>query len=166
MQEVKTAWVGMCFTILPSFIFNMVWSRLLILNGYMGRLTPSTGCFERVGIRTNVSKTVGMIYWPCRVVGTHSESAYKKWMIVEGLVYQARQRLQVQCPYFGSDLAAGLLVDHHEAQYGVGLISQWNIPPPWDNHRRIGFTFQTRWGRRTAQYMGVRWGRRQGRFSA
>ena len=58
-----------------------------------------------------------------------------------------------------------MLAAHHGAQYGVGLGSQWETPPPWDNQRSIGFTFQVRWGRGNERSRGVRGGQRQGRVS-
>ena len=34
------------------------------------------GLFDRVDMRTNVGKTVGVVCHPCQVVGTHLEAAY------------------------------------------------------------------------------------------
>ena len=107
-----------------------------------GPFDTLTGFLDRVGIQTSYSNTFGMLCCPYRAVRTQSEAAYKQRMMGEGLVYWAHQRLRVKLSYCGSYLTSGLLAAHHEAQYVVGLISQWEIPPPWDNHRRIGFTFQ------------------------
>ena len=36
------------------------------------------GMFDRVGIQTNVKKTVGMVCYPCYMTGGHSEDEYSK----------------------------------------------------------------------------------------
>ena len=35
-----------------------------------------TGLSVRVGLQTNVDKTVGMVYQPCYIIGGHSEAEY------------------------------------------------------------------------------------------
>ena len=37
-----------------------------------------TGLFDRVGLQTNVKKTVGIVFQPCRMAGVHSEAAYER----------------------------------------------------------------------------------------
>ena len=54
-----------------------------------------TGIFDRVGLRTNVRKTVGMVCQPCWAVGVQADKAYKRRMMGEGRSYQERQREQV-----------------------------------------------------------------------
>ena len=49
------------------------------------------GIFNRVGLRTNVGKTVGMVYRPCHAAGTQLEAAYGQQMTGEGTSYQERQ---------------------------------------------------------------------------
>ena len=49
-----------------------------------------TGIFDRVGLRKNVWKTVGMVFQPCRAVGVRANEAYKRRMTGEGQSYQER----------------------------------------------------------------------------
>lgn len=45
-----------------------------------GAFETLIGLFNRMGLRTNVGKTVRMICLPCHVVGNNSEVAYEWWM--------------------------------------------------------------------------------------
>ena len=78
-----------------------------------------TWIFNRVGLRTNVRKTVGMVCQPFRVVEVQADEAYKIRMTGEGQRYQERQQEQVQCLECGKDLARGSLASHRQTQYGV-----------------------------------------------
>ena len=42
-----------------------------------GALNTLVGLFYRVGLRTNVRKTVGMVYRPCQAAGNQSDAAYR-----------------------------------------------------------------------------------------
>ena len=53
------------------------------------------GLFDGVGLWTNVEKTVGMVYQPCRTVGSQSEEAYTHRVTGEGPTYKAKQRERV-----------------------------------------------------------------------
>ena len=46
------------------------------------------GLFYRVGLRTNVRKTVGMFCHPCQAAGNLSEAAYGKRVTGEGPMYR------------------------------------------------------------------------------
>ena len=63
--------------------------------------------FERVGLRTNVWKTVSMVCRPCQASVTQSVAAYGRKMTGEGPTYQERQKEQVQCRECGKEVAAG-----------------------------------------------------------
>ena len=41
-----------------------------------GAFNTLVGLFDRVGLRTNFGKTVGMVCRPCQAVGNQSEAAY------------------------------------------------------------------------------------------
>ena len=43
-----------------------------------------TGLFDRVGLWTNVRKTVGMMCRPCQEAGVRAEKAYTRRMMGEG----------------------------------------------------------------------------------
>ena len=52
--------------------------------------------FERVGLQTNVRKTVTMVCRPCQAAGTKLVAAYREKMTGEVSNYQERQKEQVQ----------------------------------------------------------------------
>ena len=54
------------------------------------------GLFDRMGLRNNASKTVGMVCRPCQAVGTQSEVAYGQLMTGEGPSYQECQKVRVK----------------------------------------------------------------------
>ena len=45
-----------------------------------GAFYTLVGMFNRVGMRTNIGKTVGMVYHTCQSAGTQSEVAYERQM--------------------------------------------------------------------------------------
>ena len=53
-------------------------------------------------------------------------------MMGEGITYQARQRVRIQCPDCGEDMTAGLLEVHRQTYNVVDLggIRQWETPLP------------------------------------
>ena len=55
------------------------------------------GLFDRVGLNTNVGKTVGMACHLYQAAGTQLEEAYGRRMMGEGYSYWERQRGRVQC---------------------------------------------------------------------
>ena len=77
-----------------------------------GVFNTLTGLFDRVGLMTNVGKTVEMLCRPCCAVRTHLDAAYEQLMMGEGITYRYLQRLRVKCPECGADLTAGLLASH------------------------------------------------------
>ena len=56
-----------------------------------GAFSDLVGMLDRVGLWTNVGKTVGMVYRPCHAAGTQLEAAYGQQMTGEGTSYQERQ---------------------------------------------------------------------------
>ena len=77
-----------------------------------GAFITLVSLFDRVGLRTNVRKTVGMVCSPCQAAGTHSEAAYRRRMTGEGPSYQELQKGRVQCMECGEEMAAGYLAGH------------------------------------------------------
>jgi hypothetical protein len=75
--------------------------------------------FERVGLRTNTTKTETMNCTPGYISGPMSASAYKRRMDGEGQSHRARQRQRVTCPHCGKALAAGSLAHHVRTQHGL-----------------------------------------------
>ena len=77
------------------------------------------GLFNRMGLKTNTQKTVGMVFQPCWAVGIRADKAYESLIMGEGRSYQERQLEQVQCPEYGKDLARGSLDIHRQTQHDV-----------------------------------------------
>ena len=97
--------------------------------------------FERVGLWTNVGKTVSMVFGPCWAVGTQLVAAYRRKMTREGPTYRERHKERVQCRECGKEMAAGALAPHRMTQHGQRQISDvaWK-PRPWEaTQRRIGW---------------------------
>ena len=53
------------------------------LRWLQGAFITLVGLFDRVGLRTNVRKTVGMVCRPCQAAGTQSEVVYGRRMMGE-----------------------------------------------------------------------------------
>ena len=62
-----------------------------------GAFITLVGLFNRVGLKTNSGKTVGMVCGLCQAAGTQSEAAYGRKMMGAGPSYWERQRVRVQC---------------------------------------------------------------------
>ena len=69
-----------------------------------------TGLFGRVGQRTNVRKTVGMVCRPFRAAGVRADEAYTQRMTGKGRSFKERQQEPVICPECKKELAKGSLV--------------------------------------------------------
>ena len=83
-----------------------------------GDFSTLVGLFDRVNLRTNVKKIVGMICHPCQATGTQSENAYGRRMMGEGPSYQERQMGRVQCKECGEEMALGFPAGHMQTNYG------------------------------------------------
>ena len=74
--------------------------------------------FKRMGLRTNVGKTVSMVCRPCQVAGTQLVAAYGRKMTGEGPTYREWKKEQVECGECGKEMAAGSLESHRMTQHG------------------------------------------------
>ena len=70
-----------------------------------------TGLFDRVGLKTNVWETVGVVFHPCRAARVRADKAYTRRMKEAGRSNKKRQRERVNCPECGKDLDRGSLAD-------------------------------------------------------
>ena len=84
------------------------------------------GLCERVGLRTNVGKTVRMPWRPCPAAGNQSEVAYGHTMTGEGPTYHERQKERVECGDCVKEMAAGLLEAHRMTQHGKAKADKWS----------------------------------------
>ena len=69
--------------------------------------------FDRLGLLTNVGKTVSMVYHPCWAgAGNRTEEAYGRRLTGEGRSYAERQWERVACGECGEVLAVGSMSSH------------------------------------------------------
>ena len=83
------------------------------------------GLFDRVGLKTNVGKTVGMTCRPCPAAGNQSEETYGRLMMGEVLTYLERKRERVECRDCGKEMAMGSLDTHRMSQHGKTKERRW-----------------------------------------
>ena len=82
--------------------------------------------FERMGLCTNVGKTVSMTCRPCPAAGNQSEEAYGRKMKGVGPTYWERQKERVECRDCRKEMAAGLLASHRMLQHGRAKADKWS----------------------------------------
>ena len=73
----------------------MAWLTLLTPLWIQGDFNTLVGLFDRVGLQTNVGKTVVMVYHPCQAAGNLSEAAYRRRVMGEDPTYRERLKGQV-----------------------------------------------------------------------
>ena len=89
-----------------------------------GAFNTLVGLFDRVGLGTNVGKTVGMVCYPCQAAGNLSTAEYRRRAMGVGPSYMERLKGKVACGECGYMLAARSLSSHmmphhrREARYG------------------------------------------------
>ena len=54
--------------------------------------------FDRVGLRTNFCKTVGVLFWPFRAARVRADKSYTQRMIGEGRSFKEQQQERVLFP--------------------------------------------------------------------
>ena len=86
------------------------------------------GLFDRVGLQTNIDKTVGMVCQICYIIVSKSETAYTRRMTGTVPSFWGRYWERVWCPNFEVELVAGFLDSHHKIQHGKDLPPQWTAP--------------------------------------
>ena len=74
--------------------------------------------FDRVGLRNNAGKTVGMVCRPFQAAGNLSEMAYGRRIIGEGPTYRERLKGRVSYRECGDLMAEGSLTSHMMTQHG------------------------------------------------
>ena len=116
------------------------------------------GICDRLGLRTNVCKTVGMVCSPFWAAGVRADEAYNRRMTGEGK--SLRQWERVLCLECGKEMTKGSLVTHHQNQYSVakgGLGSEGgdaDVSDRGNYPRTYRMAFPTQAGSRTFQIKG------------
>ena len=84
-----------------------------------GSFSALVAIFDRVGLQTNVDKTVRMAFQPCRAgSGNRTAEGYRRRITGEGNSFQKRQRERVACGECGAEIAAGSLSSHLMTRHG------------------------------------------------
>ena len=84
-----------------------------------GAFTALVGIFDRVGLMTNVGKTVSMVCHPCQAgAGNRTEEAYGGRIMGEGRSYAERQRERVECVECGEFIVIGSMSSHLMTRHG------------------------------------------------
>ena len=72
-----------------------------------GAFSALVAIFDRVGVQTNVDKTVSMACHPCQAVsGNRTAEGYRRRITGEGNSFRERQRERVACGECGAEIAA------------------------------------------------------------
>ena len=83
-----------------------------------GEFNTLVGLFDRVGLRNNVRKTVGMVCRPCQVADNQPEATYGRRILGEGPTYRELQKGRVHCREYREEMAAGSIASHMMTQHG------------------------------------------------
>ena len=84
-----------------------------------GAFSALVAIFDRVGLQTNVDKTVSMACQTCWAgSGNRTAEGYRRRMTGEGKSFWELQRVRVACGECGAELAAGSLSIHLMTQHG------------------------------------------------
>jgi len=103
------------------------------------------GLFGRIGLKTNVRKTVAMICMPHCIAGRQSDEAYRHRMTGAGHSHRERKRLKVTCPECNAELAGSSLRAHMESQHGAThRASTPTVPDASPDAYRVSFPRQTK----------------------
>ena len=110
-----------------------------------------TGLFDRVGLKKNVRKTMGVVCHPFRADGGRQDEAYNRRMIGSGRSYKDIQQEQISCPEYRKDLMRGSLAAHCQNQHGVtkgGTVQEGKIEGRGDEPRTYRMVFLAKAGLR------------------
>ena len=84
-----------------------------------GAFSALVAIFDRVGLRTNVGKTVSMACHPCRAgAGNRTEAGYSRRLTGVGKTYTERQRERVEYGECGTVIVAGSMSSHMMTRHG------------------------------------------------
>ena len=128
-------------------------------DGMVGALDPAwlqgafsalVAIFNRVGLRTNVDKTVSMACHPCRAgTGNRTTEGYRRRLTGVGSTFKERHRERVACGECGAELAAGSMSSHMMTRHGKAATRQHLWAPQTTGEPRLyKMNFPAKDGRR------------------
>ena len=84
-----------------------------------GAFSALVAIFDRVGLRTNIGKTVSMACHPCRAgAENRTEAGYSRRLTGVGKTYAERQRERVACGECGTVITSGSMSSHLMTRHG------------------------------------------------
>ena len=103
-----------------------------------GAFSALVAIFNRIGLLTNVGKTVSMACHPCRAgAGNRTEAGYS-WRLMEvEKMYAERQRERVACGECGTVIAAGSMSSHLMIRHGKAATRRHLCPPQTNGGPRM-----------------------------
>ena len=106
--------------------------------------------FNRVGLLTNVGKTVSMVYHPCWAgAGNRTEAAYSRRLTGLGKSYVERQQERVAYEECGELIAFGFMSSHLMTRHGKAATRRHLWAPQTDGGPRTNkMSFPSKGGRR------------------
>ena len=115
-----------------------------------GAFNTPVGLFDRVGLRTNIEKTVGMVCRPCQAAGNQLEAAYGRRITGEGPTYREQQKGRVQCGECGEEMEAGSVTGQNMTQHGGAAETRrsWKTSAMGEDPRAYRMEFQAKGGPR------------------
>ena len=121
-----------------------------------GAFNTLAGLFDRVGLRTNVGKAVGMVCHPCQAGGKLSMEAYERRVTGVGPTDRERLKGQVACGKCGEMLVAGSLSSHMMTKNGrlVEIQRQWSTPAAGIGPQTYKMSFPAKGGPRNCPVAG------------
>ena len=115
-----------------------------------GAFSALVAIFDRVGLLTNVGKTVSMVRHPCWAgAGNRTQAAYSWRLTGLGKTYAERQRERVACGECGAVIAVGSMSIHLMTRHGKAATRRHLWPPQTNGGpRTYKMYFPTKGGRR------------------
>ena len=84
-----------------------------------GAFSALVAIFDRVGLQTNVNKTVSMACHPCQAgSGNRTTAGYSRRLTGVGEAFKERQRERVACRECRTEIAAGSMSSHMMTPHG------------------------------------------------
>ena len=116
-----------------------------------GAFNTLVGLFDRVGLRTNVRKTVSVVCLPCQAAGNQSEAAYGIQITGEGPTYRECHKGRVNCRECGEEMTLGSMAINMMTQHGrvAEARRSWRTPATGDGPQIFQMAFLAKRGPRS-----------------
>ena len=121
-----------------------------------GDFNTLVGLFDRLGLRTNVRKKVGMVCHPYQAARNLSEAAYKRRVMGKGPTYRDCLKGQVSCRECGDLMVAGSMIIHIITQHKrvMNTRRRWRTPATGAVPKTFRMVFPVKGGLRSCPVEG------------